>query len=133
MDTWVIGRANEKSRCAIEVMNNIYIKKHMIYVDKEKNGSRIIKEYETIVNGYIVSKKWLQLMRSRNQIKKIKIKIKCKTFLKDKRDMKFIYVCDNSDCKQIITEDSHFIDQEDLLLKKGIKLLNLESCYVMTN
>lgn len=125
VDTTILCRASEGNRAAIELLKNIYDKCHRVCVDVQiQNKSKILTEYRS-VSGSFVSQ-WLMLIYSR-KIRKIRIKKTCKNFLKCKRDMKFVYVCLNSQSvSTIISEDYHFVNNADELLKRGIKLYNLE-------
>ena len=120
VDTWVLYRASERKREAIELLFNIYRKYHKVFVDK--NG-KILKEYRTVPGVFI--SKWLTHISSRSLIK-IRIKKRCKNILNCRRDMKFVYVCLN--CRRveiIVSEEHHFVKNRGKLLKKGIELQSL--------
>jgi len=74
---------------------------------------------------------WLTLISSRKTVK-IKIKKTCKNILNCKRDMKFVYICLNhSSDNLIVSEDHHFVNNGDKLLKKGIRLLSIDEALRM--
>jgi hypothetical protein len=126
MDTWVIGRANDGIENAYLLLFNIYNNNHKLFVDKQKTGSKIIKEYKTQINDNKKLKEWLKLMLTRDKINKNEIKKYHKCILNDRYDMKFVQVCLNSSCKQIISEHKHFVEKKGELKLLKINLLHLE-------
>ena len=123
LDTWVLRRAAEGHRDAIEVLHKIYQNCHKICYDDQ---NKIIKEHRSVQNQFV--SQWLKLIYSRKKIK-VKIRKTCGNILGHKKDMKFVYAClnyPNKSERYIISEDHHFVINRDKLLKKGICLLSLQ-------
>jgi len=121
VDTWVLHQASKGNHDAIEVLDKIYKNCHKVCYDEE---NKILTEHKSVPGLFVA--KWLTLIITRKKIK-IKIKKRCKNILGHRKDMKFVYVCLNSsNLNVIISEDHHFINNSDKLLKKGIQLLSLK-------
>ena len=121
IDTWVLYRARDGERKAIELLWNINEKCHKVSIDKI---GEILKEYRSVPGVFI--SRWLQVVSLR-KIVKVNIRKRCKNLLNHKKDMKFVYVCLNcSSAKSIISEEYHFVNNRDELLKKGIRVLSLD-------
>jgi len=130
IDTWVLGRASDGNILARKVLMNVYNNNHKICVDKAETGSKILKEYKSI-KGF--SLMWYKYITTRKKkIKKIIIKNKCKNILRHRKDMKFVYVCLNCKCKDIVSEHYHFVKNEDQLKCFSIDLRDLNTALVMS-
>jgi hypothetical protein len=121
VDTWVLFRAKDGDADAILFLGKIIKHNHKVYVDAK---GKIITEYESCKCTF--ARKWLQTIGSRG-FAKVRCKKTCKNFLNCTRDMKFVYVCLNSNgsVKDIVSEDYHFVKGRALLLKRGIRQLDL--------
>ncbi len=128
VDTWVLCRAAEGDRRAIEVLKKIYCNCHRICCDE---GGKILQEYRGKIKDFndTFVAQWFKLISSR-KIKKVKIKKRIKRdIVKDKWDRKFVNVCLNlkgQGIKYIISEDYKFVDDSGNLLKIRIELLDLD-------
>jgi len=124
IDSWVLHQAARGNTNAIQLLYDIYKKCHKICID---NSNKIMTEYRDVPEGPGGFVSWWLRTISPRKIIKIRIKVRCQNILGHRKDMKFVYVSLNqSSADTIVSEDHHFLNNSDKLLKKGIRLLSLD-------